>query len=280
MIHLIEDPRIDYLKISVHDDGSTMAVGDKKTTADIIRESLFAVFKMSFDDRKRDGTFEFFERNGVNFVVYKKKRDSEITWKGFFWFKIKAYLLVKAFLHRLMLQGITFKILRADVRRNFVADRLNEPLHDLRKGFWINRASVESSYSPELYNKGDTESVAAYFRSEHFVVNTYNKSNQMKTFAKRLTRLKKDDKKRPLEVAIKRHRQLYKEKKVFRFEVKIVSPDIAKNFLTMLNIKMTEEEFCFELLAMFYHSYPMRNGDLESKKYKKFFERGRNEKAS
>ena len=278
MIRFIESPKIDYLKLSVENNGSTMAVGNTKTTVEIIREAVFSIFNMSFDDRKRDGHFEFFEKGGVNLIIFKKQKDLEITFKGFFWFKMTAYLLVKVFLHRLQVLGLPAKSLRIDIRRNFFADRLNEPFSDLRKGFWINRASVESSYSPELYNKGSLSSVGAYFRSEHFVINTYDKSNQMKTFEKRLTRLKKEDRKRPLEVAIKRHRQLYGDKKVFRFEVRITSPDIAKNFLPMLQAKSDEAAFCYEALAMFNNSYPMKNGDLESKKYKKFFERGRNEK--
>lgn len=282
MIQRIENPRPDYLKVSAKISGQTMAVGNQKTELEIVRDGIFAIFGMSFDDRKRDGTFEFYEKGGVNIVIHKNRKEKsvEATWKGFYWHKTRGYLLVKVFIHYLKQHGIAFKIHRLDIRRNFFADKVGDPLWNLRKGYWINRASAESFFCSEIFNKGDVESVGSYFKSEHFTVNTYNKTKQtMITFAKRILRLKKDEKKRPLEIAMKRHRQVYGDQKVFRFEVKITSPDIADNFRLLLESKSDETDFCTSVLETFNRSYPMKNDEGESKNYKLFFQRGIYEKA-
>lgn len=281
MVHLIEVPRPDYLKIAVKVSGQTMAVGDKRTELEIVRDQVFSIFGMSFDDRKRDGTFEFYEKGGVNIIIHKNRKEKsvEITWKGFYWHKVSGYLQIQVLIYFLKRHAINYKIRRIDIRRNFFGDKVGDPLWNLRKGYWINRASAESFFSSEIFNKGDTESVGSYFKSEHFIVNTYNKTKQtMITFANRIQRLKKADKKRPLEISMKRHSQIYGAKKVFRFEVKITSPDIADNFRPLLEIKSDEADWCYSVLETFNRSYPMKNDQDESKPYKRFFQRGTYEK--
>lgn len=270
MITSIENPMIDYLEISLGDKGGAMSSSTFKPDSELIREAIFLVFDMSFADRISDsGAFTYFERKGVSYTIYKGF--TKVTMKGFFWLQKKAFLKVKMLLHYLHLHKIKTKLLRLDVRRNFFAGSTQEPFSDIKKGFWINKASAESTYSPEMYSRGKAESVATYFKSSQFTINSYDKTNQMKTFEKRISRLKKEDKKERLLVAMKRHKELYGEKKVFRFEVKLTSPDLADNFQENLLAKSDEESFCYSVLSAFYSSYPMKKEKAESKRFRQFF---------
>lgn len=278
MIHFIEEPRPDYLKISMKAFAGEMASANERTKSQIIRDAFFEAFNVSFSDLKRDNSFQLFEKNGANLVIKKMNNAHDLTLKGFFWLQLKAYQKVKIFLHQIALHGIDFKIQRLDIRRNFQADRVEEPMADIRKGFWINKSSAESFFYPETLIRGKKESVGSSFRSSQFHINTYDKSDQMKSLEKRIQRLKKEDKKERLKVQINRHKELYADKVIYRFEIKLLESNNADNFRQVLALKANETEFCQSVLTAFYGSYPMKRAKEESKNYKLFFQGGIYEK--
>jgi hypothetical protein len=278
MIRFIEDPRPDYLKISMKAFAGEMSSANQKTKSQIIRDAVFMAFNMGFADLKRDKSFQLFEKNGANLVIKKMNNDHDLTLKGFFWLQLKAYMKVKIFLHQLSLHGVDFKIQRLDIRRNFQADKVEDPMADIKKGFWINKSSAESFFYPETLIRGKKESVGSSFRSSQFHINTYDKSDQMRSLEKRIQRLKKDDRKERLKVQINRHKELYGDKVIYRFEIKLLESKNADNFRQVLGLKASETDFCQNVLSAFYRSYPMKSGKDESRNYKLFFQGGTYEK--
>lgn len=277
MIQRIEEPRPDYMFLKFEGEGSISTMTEK-TKNEKIREAVFRIFNLTFENRKRDGSlFQYFETGGIAYLV-KRGDEHLITLKGLYWLRERGYIQVKHFLHEMEKIGVKSKLLRMDIRRAYFADRANEPLADLKKGFWIMKSSAESVYYPETINRDFPDSSGALFRSSQFDVNLYNKTRQLGVFEKRIKRLKTEDKKRRLQIAINRHKELYGDKEVFRFELKLKTPESASPFLSDILRKVDEADFCYGVLEAFNASYPMKKGKQESKTYKLFFQRGIYEK--
>lgn len=156
----------------------------------------------------------------------------------------------------------------------FTASSPDEPLKDLVRGYWFDRASVSAIYQPKLYTKtSNGVSTASYFKSEYFFVSCYSLSEKIRDYERQLLRLKKNpEKETRLNAYIWNHRMQWGSEEIYRFELRILAKDKCEPFTALLPV-CTETEWCYRVLSDFWKSHPLKHVDSrrESKRIKQFF---------
>lgn len=270
MITSILNPRIDYLEIGVKVQKPVASMMSMPTQYEILMNYLKLQFNLKHED-KSEGTFkELWVKGGLN--IEARSSTMKITFKGEAFYSKRTWYQIKILAKNLDLLGMNWYLKRIDIRRSFIGETI-DPLIDLKAGFWINRASPDAFFQPELITKSsNTKSVACYFKSNFFYISVYSKTDQINGLNKKLGKVKKQSHKDKINKTIWAYKNENPEgKDIKRFEIRLLSKSKANNYIYHLRNISSEEKFCFDVLESFYGSHPMKKKQLVSTTYKEFF---------
>lgn len=274
MIHKIFSPKIDYLEIGIRMEKPIIFRGEDMPVFYELQTKLKDLLGFKEEHKTEYGSKELYIFNGKNWEI--KNKTQKIVFKGEAFYSQKQWIKIKMLLKILDFYKVDWYLKRIDIRRNYIADSTIDPLEDLKNGFWINRASSQSFFQPELYRK-QSKNVGTYFKSDYFNISSYDKSEQIKELEtkinnKKTSKKNKDRFKKIVFSFYREHRT--KKHQIKRFELKILKKSKANNFINNLRGHWLEEDFCYSVLKSFYESHPMKNKKIESKNFRQFFMRG------
>jgi len=274
MIHKIFSPKIDYLEIGIRIEKPIIFRSEDNPLFYEVLNKLKELLDFKEEHKTEFGSKELYIFNGKNLEIRNKSQ--KVIFKGEAFYSQKQWIKIKMLVKILDFYKVDWYLKRIDIRRNYIADSTIDPLQDLKNGFWINRASSQSFFQPELYRK-TSKNVGTYFKSDYFNISSYDKSEQIKELENKINNKKtsKKNKERFKKTVFSFYRE-HKNKKdpIKRFELKILKKSKANNFINNLRGHWLEKDFCYSVLKSFYESHPMKNKKVESNNFKSFFMRG------
>ncbi len=178
-INWLDQPSLDYLSLSIQAKKSSMTIESKPDVYSLIQRYIFEYFKIKHEDRLKSFWKEIYEKHGVNLLLENSR--IVLNFKGEYLFSKKSYYKILYFVRQLKIFFVEWHIKRIDIKKHFAGEQPEVLFKNIKNGYWIKSSGKDCYYQPSLITKkADFKSTACYFKSEHFTMTVYNKSQQIK----------------------------------------------------------------------------------------------------
>jgi hypothetical protein len=169
--------------------------------------------------------------------------------------------------------GVSWWLLRLDFFRRYKSSRVEAPLAAIDSGHWITRAGPNSHYVPRIKTKEDGYSNGAYFRSPAFVIACYNESQKVRSFKRKMKRLKNPDTVMHLAKVIMRFEADFgcHQGDIFKFEVRVLGKRSLEKYNQLWRQNFRYEEFCERCFEIFFESHRVQKDRKVDRDFSKFF---------
>lgn len=273
-INWLDQPSLDYLSLSIQAKKSSMTIESKPDVYILIQRYIFEYFKIKHEDRLKSFWKEIYEKHGVNLLLENSR--IVLNFKGEYLFSKKSYYKILYFVRQLEIFFVEWHIKRIDIKKHFAGEQPEVLFKNIKNGYWIKSSGKDCYYQPSLITKkADFKSTACYFKSEHFTMTVYNKSQQIKDIRSKIKAIKKESSQKYYSNLIRQfefHTKPMSDLSIQRAEVRLINKPECENATSFLKANLTEELFITKILEAFYKKHPLINDKkTESLIYKSFF---------
>ncbi|MEK2687649.1 hypothetical protein [Bdellovibrio sp. GT3] len=272
MIRLVDLPAIDTLELRIPFEKPFFSYDwERKNKHELILEEVFTLFKLS--EANCLGRYrQIYVRGGVNVEI--NHNSIKILLKGEFFLKVTAWVAIRMLLNSVAKLNLHFYLTRLDICRHYLAGKCSAPLDDLKKDYWILKTG-NSFYQPELYVRGISKSLGAYFKSTNLVISCYSKSHQVSELKRKLDQTRmKEEKRARFKKQIAQFNDKFKsiDEEIYRIEWRLLSKAKLSFANDLIQAHQNELQFCGAILRTIQTSHPMRDQSKTlSKKYHRMF---------